>query len=67
MRIILPNDAQIVPQSGMQILDYGSRKGVEFFLNTELQETSYYNISYTLPNTQCHNYDFKFYKQSGLY
>ena len=66
MRVILPSNAIINPQSGMDILEYWSRKWVEFFLNTELQETSYYTIDYTLPNTECKNYDYKLYKQPGI-
>ena len=42
------------------------KKGVEFFLDTRVQETSYYNVNYTLKNPECENYDFMLYKQAGI-
>lgn len=66
VRIVLPENAQISPTNNMEIIDYGSKKGVEFFLDTRVQETSYYNVNYTLKNPECKNYDFMLYKQAGI-
>jgi len=63
MRVILPHDANIIPQDGMEIVDYWSRKWVEFFLTTELQQSSFYTISYNLPNPECKTYNYTLYKQ----
>lgn len=66
MRIILPENAQITPQKNMEIVDYGKRKGIEFFLTTPEQQASYYTFSYTLPNPYCKPYSFILYKQPGM-
>jgi len=66
VRVLFPKQAQIKPQAGMEVVDYGSRKWAEFFLETQLQESSYYNISYFLENTDCRKYDFTFYRQAGI-
>lgn len=66
VRMILPQNAQIFPQKGMEIVEYGTRKGVEFFLTTPEQQASYYTFSYTLPNPQCNLYTFTLYKQPGI-
>lgn len=66
VRIILPENAQITPQKNMEIVDYGKRKGIEFFLTTPEQQASYYAFSYTLPNPSCKPYSFILYKQPGM-
>ncbi len=66
VRIVLPPTAKILPQKDMEIVSYGTRTGVEFFLDTQLQQTSFFTLNYTLPNTQCKPYTYTFYKQAGI-
>lgn len=66
VRVILPEDAIITPAKGMEEVVYGSRKGVEFFLDTQLQETSFYTLEYLLKNPNCEPYSFMMYKQAGI-
>lgn len=66
VRVILPEDAQVSPQKDMEIVDYGRRKGVEFFLTTPEQQASYFEFTYSLPNPECKPYSFKLYKQPGI-
>lgn len=66
VRIILPNAAIIQEQEGTEIVDYGSRKWIEFFLETPEQQAAYYDFSYTLENPECQQYDFTLYKQSWI-
>ena len=66
VRIILPENAQITPQESVEVVEYGSRKWVEFFLDTQLQETSFFTLNYSLPNPSCKPYTYMFYKQPGI-
>ncbi len=66
MRVILPSQSQIQAKKWMDIVDYGKRKWVEFFLNTRLQETSSYTIDYVLSNPECKPYTYMLYKQPGI-
>jgi hypothetical protein len=50
----------------MEIVNYGSRKGIEFFLETPEQQSVFYNFSYTLPNPNCQPYSTTVYKQPGV-
>lgn len=66
VRIVLPSAAEVQPQSWMEVVDYGSKKWVEFFLDTRLQETSFYSFDYRLSNPACEKYNTIFYKQAGI-
>lgn len=66
VRVLFPKSAQIQKKEGMEIIDYGARKWVEFFLTTELQQTTYYDISYSLENPDCSNYNYTLFKQSWI-
>lgn len=66
VRVILPSKSNIREQDGMEIVDYGSRKWVEFFITTEVQQSSFFTIDYTLPNPKCQDYTYKLYKQPGI-
>ena len=66
MRMILPNNAIIEENEKYAIVDYGQRKWIEFFLDTEPWETSFFEIEYSLPNPECRNYDMTFYNQPGI-
>ena len=66
VRVILPSEAQITLRDDFEIVDYGSRRGIEFFLDTELSQTSFYEFQYTLPNPECRSYDYTLYKQPGI-
>lgn len=66
VRVIFPHNASIVPQTDLEVVDYGSRKWAEFFLETELSQTTKYKVEYRLENPECKPYSYKFYKQAGL-
>ncbi len=63
VRVILPSSAKIYPRDDFEIVNYGTRRGIEFFLDTEPSQTSFYNFNYSLPNPECRNYDYTLYKQ----
>ena len=66
VRIILPQNAEIIPQNDVELVDYGKRKWVEFFLETQLQQTSFFTLEYLLKNPDCKPYNYTFYKQAGI-
>lgn len=66
MRIILPSDAIITPVKNTEIVDYGQRKGIEFFLETPEQQSVFYDYEYTLPNPDCQPYSATVYKQPWI-
>lgn len=66
VRIILPSDSLIPQSDSYEIVNYGSRKGIEFFINTELFGESFYSFQYSLPNLECRDYDYMMYKQPWI-
>jgi hypothetical protein len=66
MRIILPSDASIAFQDETDIVDYGQRKWLEFFLETPEQQATYYDYQYILPNPDCSLYSTTVYKQPWI-
>ncbi|QFR39259.1 DUF4012 domain-containing protein [Candidatus Gracilibacteria bacterium 28_42_T64] len=66
MRVLLPENAIITPKKGLKIVQYDNYKIAEFFIKTRRLETTQYGLKYSLENSECKNYDFKFYKQPGL-
>jgi hypothetical protein len=66
MRIILPTDSEIIPKVGTDIVDYGQRKWIEFFLETPEQQAEYYDYEYILANPNCQPYSTTLYKQPGI-
>lgn len=66
VRVLLPEAADIEPQENMDIIDYGKRKGIEFFLTTPVQQAEYFTFSYKLKNPKCRKYDISYYKQPGV-
>jgi hypothetical protein len=66
MRIILPTNSEIIPKNNTEIVDYGQRKGIEFFLETPQQQVELYDYSYILPNPDCQTYSTTLYKQPGI-
>ena len=66
VRYLLPLKAQVNQVQSWEVVNYGSRQGVEFFLETPLLQTSRFDFSYTLSNPDCLWYDFVHYKQPGI-
>ncbi len=66
VRMILPQKTQIIPQNDVAIVDYGSRKGIEYFTQTELTQTSYNTLWYILENPSCQAYSYTLYKQPWI-
>lgn len=66
VRYLIPSEATDIELDSGEIVDYGSRKWLEFFLETPLLQTSRYSFSYTLPNPDCKPYTFTHYKQPWL-
>jgi len=65
-RVIIPKLSQVEEKQWTDVVDYGSRKWLEFFLETQLSETSIYEHSYTLENPKCENYSITIYKQPWI-
>ena len=66
MRIILPTNSEITPQAWSEIVDYGQRKWIEFFLETPEQQAVFYDYEYILRNPTCSAYSTKVYKQPWI-
>lgn len=66
IRAILPITSEIQSQNWMEIVNYGTRKGAELFVDTPEQGTSLSSIEYILKNPSCKDYDFHFFKQAGI-
>jgi len=66
VRVLLPAGAEITPKDAMEIVDYGSRKWIEFFLTTPVQQAEFFDFSYTLKNPECKQYNTMYYKQPGI-
>ncbi|MDR0772151.1 MAG: hypothetical protein LBF15_03820 [Candidatus Peribacteria bacterium] len=62
-RILLPKNAIVSPQNNQKVIEYPNYKIVEVYITTRNLETSRTTISYTLPNPNCDNYTYKFFKQ----
>lgn len=66
VRVIIPPNTNISEQQGTEIIDYGQRKWLEFFLDTQLWEVSLYENTYILENPSCENYSTIIYKQPWI-
>ncbi len=66
VRVIIPDEAILEPQEWVVEILYGERKWAEFFLETQLQETSFFTLKYQLPNHECKPYTYELYKQPGI-
>lgn len=66
VRYLIPSEARNIQIQDGEVVDYGSRTWLEFFLETPLLQTSRYSFSYNLPNPECKLYSFKHYKQPGI-
>ena len=66
VRYLLPLDTQVQQLQSWEIVNYGSRQGIEFFIETPLLQTSRFDFSYLLPNPDCDPYSFTHFKQPGI-
>ena len=66
VRYLLPLEAQVQQVQSWEVVNYGSRQGLEFFIETPLLQTSRFDFSYTLPNPDCDPYSFTHFKQPGI-
>gem|GEM_PF-2063275 len=64
--MLLPKQAIIQDNNLISIIEHPSSKEVNFFITTRRLETRGFNLYYSLPNTECRDYDFKFYNQPGI-
>ncbi|MDD3646859.1 MAG: DUF4012 domain-containing protein, partial [Candidatus Gracilibacteria bacterium] len=66
IRVLLPKDAEIQGFNGATIKQFNSTSYIDFYMYTNPGETKTYDIKYTIKNSECRKYDFKFHKQSGI-
>ena len=66
IRYLLPLEAQVQQLQSGDVISYGSRQGIEFFLETPLLQTSRFDFSYRLENPDCRDYSFTHFKQPGI-
>lgn len=65
VRIVLPKDS-IIKNKNVEVKNYPNTRVVEFFMETPRFESTYFVLSYLIPNTECNNYDYSFYKQPWI-
>lgn len=66
VKVLLPKEAIIRESDMYKIYSTNSLKYVTFYLKTPRFNTNFVIINYTLPNYDCADYKFKFYKQSWI-
>lgn len=66
VRVLLPKEAKVKQGNWLKVSEYKGYKVAEFYINTRLLETTYFNIEYSLENKACKNYDYKLYKQPWI-
>lgn len=65
VRIVVPKEA-IIKNNNLVVREYPETKVLEFYMDTPRFESSYFVLNYSLPNSECRKYDFKFFKQPGI-
>lgn len=66
VQVVLPKDAIIKKKDFFTVKDYKNSKIVQFYTETRRLESINHTIEYTLKNSECKPYDFKFYKQPWI-
>lgn len=66
VRIVVPKEAIIKESKNIKIEEYSNRKSVNFYTEVNPNETKVFDISYTLKNESCKNYNFELYKQPWI-
>ncbi len=66
IRVLIPKNAQIIPNKNITIHEFENYKEVSFYLDTNTLFESNFHIEYTLPNPECKNYNYFFIKQPGI-
>lgn len=66
VRVVLPKDIEVSPKYWMTVNKFPNSTVLEFYMNTRLLETTYYDFNYRILNKSCEDYSFKFYKQSWI-
>lgn len=66
VRLVIPKKAIIKANKNINIVEWDKTKVLEFFIKTKKLETTNFFIEYNLPNKNCKNYDYTFYKQPWL-
>lgn len=64
IRVILPKNAIVKWEYNTKKI--GNHTQVDFYLKTPVWWKNSINFEYTLPNIECKNYDYKFYKQPWI-
>ncbi|MDP2090859.1 MAG: DUF4012 domain-containing protein [Candidatus Gracilibacteria bacterium] len=66
VRVLLPKEAIIEQNEGMNIIQSETYQMVDYYHDTRLLEIKNFDIKYKIPNSKCENYKFKIYKQPGI-
>jgi hypothetical protein len=62
VRIVLPKNS-IIKNDNVMVRNYPDTRVVEFYMETPRLESSYFVLSYLIPNEECREYDYTLYKQ----
>lgn len=65
VRIVLPKNS-IIKNDNVMVKNYPNTRVVEFYMDTPRLESSYFVLSYLIPNEQCREYDYTLYKQPWI-
>lgn len=66
VRVLLPRYAIVEPKQNQMVFEFNNYKIVELYITTQKLETSKNVIEYTIPNPNCADYSYKFFKQPWI-
>ncbi len=66
VRTIVPVETDIREYDSAEVINYGTRKGIEFFIDTPEQGSSEFSFEYLLKNPECDPYSVTFFKQPWI-
>jgi len=64
VRVYIPKNAIISPREDYEVIQTDDKKEIRFYLNTPLSTTRDFEFFYQIPNPECREYEFQFFKQS---
>lgn len=67
VRVYIPKNAIISPREDYEVIQTDDKKEIRFYLNTPLSTTRDFEFFYQIPNPECREYEFQFFKQSWLW
>jgi hypothetical protein len=66
VRIVIPKNSSVEKDKNIEIIEWENTKTIETFIKTKRFKTNNFSLKYIIPNKDCKNYSYIFYKQSWL-